>query len=74
MDRARRAHELERRIRRLDQADPDGSLGVDARLAVWFHFSDPGDGRLVAEDDPLLTELSEGPRNRLIEMVRPAQD
>ena len=34
------------------RSDPDGAHGVDARLTVWFSFADPGDGRLVTEDDP----------------------
>jgi hypothetical protein len=40
-------------------------LGADARLTIWFTFADPGDGRLVADDDPLLAGLSDELRNRL---------
>jgi hypothetical protein len=67
-------HDLVRRLRRLDQADPDGARGVEARLAVWFSFNDPGDGRLVTVDDPVLSELSEELRNRLAGTTRPAAD
>lgn len=67
-------HDLVRRLRRLDHSDPEGSLGVEARLAIWFSFADPGDGRLVSDDDPLLVGLSDGLRNRLTGTVRPAQD
>jgi hypothetical protein len=69
-----RAHKLVLRLQSLDLADPDGAQGVDARLAVWFSFADPGDGRLVTEDDPVLTGLSDELRKRLAGTVRPAQD
>jgi hypothetical protein len=65
---------LVRRLRSLDHLDPDGALGVDARLAVWFWYADPGDGRLIAEDDPILVGLSDDLCNRLVETSRPAQD
>ena len=68
------AHDLVRQLRRLDQSDPDGAQGVEARLAVWFALADPGDGRLVTEDDPVLIGLSDQLRNRLAETARPAQD
>ncbi|MFK8023598.1 MAG: hypothetical protein AB8G26_06505 [Ilumatobacter sp.] len=63
--------ELVRRLRRLDQADPDASLGVEARLAVWFAFADPGSGGLIAADDSLLTGVSEEFRHRLAGTARP---
>ena len=66
--------DLVRRLRRLDHSDPEGIRGLEARLAVWFCFADPGDGRLVTEDDPVLTGLSEELRDRLAGMARPAQD
>ena len=62
------------RLQSLDRSDPDGALGVDARLTVWFSFADPGDGRLVTEDDPLLTGLSDELRNRLAGTARSVQD
>lgn len=68
------ADELVRRLRRLDHSDPDGAQGVEARLAVWFSFADPGDGRLVADDDPLLTGLSDEFRSRLAGTARPSAD
>ena len=68
------ADDLVRRLRRLDHTDPDGAMGVDARLAVWFSLADPGDGRLVTEDDPVLTGLSDELRNRLAGIARLAQD
>ncbi len=68
------AQALVRRLRSLGHSDPDGALGVDARLAVWFSYADPGDGRLVAEDDPVLAGLSDDFRNRLVGTSRPAQD
>ena len=68
------AQVLVRRLRSLDHSDPDGALGVDARLAVWFAFADPGDGRLVNEDDPVLVGLSDEFRNRLVGTARPAQN
>ena len=55
----------------LDAADPDGALGVDARLAVWFSLSEPRDGRLVDESDPLLAGLPDDLRARLAEIVGP---
>lgn len=66
--------DLVRRLRRLDHSDPDGAGGVEARLAVWFSLADPGDGRLVTEDDPVLIGLSDELRDRLAGIVRPAQD
>jgi len=66
--------ELVDRLRSLDRSDPDGVRGVEARLAVWFSFADPGDGRLVTKDDPVLTELSDQLRNRLARTTRPAKD
>jgi len=68
------AQALVRRLRSLDHSDPDGALGVDARLAVWFSFADPGDGRLVKEDDLVLVGLSDEFRNRLAGTARPTQD
>ncbi len=68
------AHELVDRLQSLDRSDPDGAQGVEARLAVWFSFADPGDGRLVAEGDPVLTGLSDELRNRLAGTARPTQD
>lgn len=68
------AEDLVRRLRRLDHSDPEGALGLDARLAVWFFFADPGDGRLVTEDDPVLTGLSDELRNRLGGTARSAPD
>ena len=68
------AHDLVRRLRRLDHSDPDGVQGVEARLTVWFSFADPGDGRLVTEDDPVLTGLSDELRNRIRRMRRPDHD
>ncbi len=65
---------LVRRLRRLDHSDPEGAKGVDARLAVWFTHTDPGDGGLVAQDDPTLTGLSVELRNRLAVLTRPAPD
>ncbi len=57
--------DLVRRLRRLDHSDPDGALGVEARLAIWFEPVVPGDGRLVAADDPVLAGLSDESRNCL---------
>lgn len=65
--------ELEDRLGSLDQSDPQGALGVEARLAVWFTFADPGDGRLVREDGAVLTGLSDELRKRLAEMSREPQ-
>ncbi len=62
------------RLQSLDHSDPAGAKGVEARLTVWFSFADPGDGRLVTEDDPVLTGLSEELRNRLAGTARSAQD
>jgi hypothetical protein len=61
-------------LRSLDHSDPDGLLGADARLTIWFTFADPGDGRLVAGDDPLLAELSDDLKNRLAGISRPEPD
>jgi hypothetical protein len=58
----------------LDRSDPDGALGVEARLAVWFSFADPSDGRLVTEGDPVLTGLSDELRTRLAGTDRSAQE
>ena len=58
-------HDLLHRLQSLDRSDPDGAQGVEARLAVWFSFADPGDGRLVTENDPVLTGLSSELRTRL---------
>lgn len=44
------------------------------RLAVWFSFADPGNGRLVTENDPVLTGLSNELRNRLAGTTRLVQD
>lgn len=60
--------------RRCQVGDPDGAQGVEARLAVWFSFADPGDGQLVTEDDPVLSGLSDELRNRLAGTARPAPD
>ncbi len=62
------------RLQSLDRLDPDGAQGVDARLAVWFSFADPGDGGIVTEDDPVLTGLSDELRNRLAGTARSVQD
>ena len=67
-------YELVRRLQSLDRSDPDGAEGVEARLAVWFSLADPGDGRLVTEDDPVLTGLSDELRTRLAGTTRSAQD
>jgi hypothetical protein len=67
-------YELVRRLQSLDRSDPDGAQGVDARLAVWFSYADPGDGQLVTESDPVLIGLSDELRNRLAGIARPAQD
>ena len=67
-------HDLEHRLRSLDRSDPDGAQGVEARLAIWFSFVDPGDGRLVSENDPVLTGLSNELRHRLAGTVRRVQD
>ena len=61
------------RLRSLDRTDPDGAQGVDARLAIWFSFADPGDGRLVTQDDPVLVGLADELRNRLAGIARPEQ-
>ena len=61
------------RLQSLDRSDPDGAQGVDSRLAVWFSFADPGNGRLVTEDDPVLTGLSDELRNRLANTARSVQ-
>ena len=66
------AQVLVRRLRSLDHSDPDGALGVDSRLAVWFSFADSGDGRLVTEDDPALLGLSDELRHRLANTARSA--
>lgn len=65
--------ELVHELQLLDDSDPDGVQGVEARLSVWFEFADPGDGRLVTEGDPILTGLSEELRTRLASITRPAQ-
>lgn len=67
-------HDLLHRLQSLDRSDPDGAQGVEARLAVWFSFADPGDGRLVTENDPVLTGLSNELRNRLAGTTRLVQD
>ncbi len=67
-------HDLEHRLQSLDRSDPDGAQGVESRLAIWFSFVDPGDGRLVSENDPVLTELSNELRHRLAGTARRAQD
>jgi len=66
-------YELVRRLRSVDSSDPDGSLGAEARLAIWFFFADPGDGRLVAEHDPVLGEISDEWRSRVAGLDRPLQ-
>lgn len=65
---------LVRRLKSLDRSDPDGELGVDSRLAVWFSFADPENGRLVAEDHPVLVGLSDELRKRLASTARSVQD
>jgi len=65
---------LESQLRSLDRSDPGGSQGVEARLAIWFFFTDPGDGRLVAADHPVLTGLSSELRLRLAGTTRQRQD
>jgi hypothetical protein len=62
------------RLQSLDRSDPNGAQGADARLTVWFSFADPGDGRLVTEDDPVLTGLSDELVNRLAGTARSVQD
>jgi len=64
-------HDLQRQLRALDRSDPHGAQGVEARLAIWFAFADPGDGGLVAEDDPVLTGVSDELRHRLAAAIRP---
>ena len=59
------ADELGDRLESLDYSDPDGDLGVDSRIAVWFSYADPVDGHLVTEDDPVLVGLSDELRTRL---------
>ncbi len=65
-------YELVRRLQSLDRSDPNGAEGVESRLAVWFAAVDPHDGRLVAENDPVLDGLSDPLRAALIAMSRPA--
>ncbi len=67
-------HDLEHRLQSLDRSDPDGAQGVESRLAIWFSFADPGDGRLVSENDPVLTGLSDELRQRLADAARQVQD
>lgn len=45
---------LGRRLRSLDGEDPDGELGVEARLAVWF---DDVDGALDDAPESLAARL-----------------
>jgi hypothetical protein len=68
------ARELVHRLQSLDRSDPDGALGVDARLMVWFSFADPSDDQLVAADDPVLSGLSDELRNRIAGIARSVQD
>ena len=65
---------LVERLQQLDSDDPEGAQGVESRLAVWFSFADPGDGRLVTDTDPLLDGLSEELRARLAGASRPVED
>lgn len=67
------ADDLDARLASLDRSDPQGARGVDARLAIWFTIADPGNGRLVRDNDPVLTGLSDELRNRLAEMLREPQ-
>ena len=67
-------HDLEHRLRSLDRSDPDGAQGVEARLAIWFSFVDPGNGQLVSENDPVLTGLSNELQHRLAGTARRMQD
>lgn len=66
--------ELVDQLHQLDGEDPDGARGVESRLAVWFSFADPSDGRLVAEADPVLTGLSAELRDRLAATSRTVDD
>lgn len=68
------ARELVDRLQSLDRSDPDGALGVDARLMVWFSFAEPKDDQLVTADDPVLSGLSDELRSRLASIARSAQD
>ena len=65
---------LVERLQQLDSDDPEGAQGVESRLAVWFSFADPGDGRLGTDTDPLLDGLSEELRARLAGASRPVED
>ena len=66
--------ELVDRLRALDRSDPEGAQGVEARLAVWFALTGPDDGRLVDENDPVLTGLSDELRTHLAATTRPVPD
>ncbi len=57
--------ELVQRLQSLDRSDPDGALGVDARLAAWLTFAGPGGDLPVSDDDPALAGLPKQLRNRL---------
>ena len=65
--------ELVRRLQSLDDSDPDGARGVDARLVVWFSYGDASEGRLT-DDDSLPDGLSDEFRSRLAEIARAASD
>lgn len=67
-------YELVRRLQVLDRSDPDGAQGVEARLAVWFSYSNSGDERIVSADDPVLTGVSDDLRTRLSGIQTPADD
>lgn len=62
------ADELAARLRSLDRTDPMGSRGAEPRLALWFAAVDPGTGRLVSADDPILAVVSEEFATRLSEV------
>jgi|GEM_PF-2253061 len=66
--------ELVHLLKSLDEIDPQGDLGAEARLAFWFTQVDPGDGHLVAADHPVLTDLSDEFCARLTSMTRTPTD
>lgn len=66
-------YELARRLQSLDDADPEGAQGADARLTLWFSFAGPSEQPMV-DNDPLLAELSDEFRSQLADIVRPAAD
>ncbi len=68
------ADQLAHLLQSLDRADPDGAQGAEARLAIWFTYTDPGDGRLVSSKDPVLAGLSDELCTRLAMTTRPVAD